>query len=669
MKYYQLFIIGICIILSSCFKKDEITQNTTKGKIDSFDDVSIPEGFNFNMFELRELKIGYVFDNEWMNIQIYNHPSLKKEYLLFHGDLKKDQVHKFKFDVPKSCQFLWVVSHTPGANSFYKIPFDALYQSIDLSTNYSLNEPELSQTSNERSQAIRIPINKRYGFWDSNGVPNYLSSIEDEIDQQFIDDIVASLPDGQDVEVHSNNFITPIIKDIILTGDAEISITFFHENATYRNALGYYTYDTSTPPSSVNDIDSVHLIFPNSSYLNSGGGLETGDKVVLGEFTAGTGIGFVLIENGWMDHATNINIWGDAKYSNHHFNSFAEEEKKQHMLALTDIESERVILGFEDVSRNISYSDQDFNDVIFYANIFPFHAFENNFPNLKESIDIDGDGVVNMNDLFPEDPERAFIIQSPISTLVFEDNWPSKGDYDFNDLVLYTDFKKIISGSYHIKDISLKLKINAVGGYYRNGFGFEFPFDETAISSVTGIILNEGIITTSEKGAELGGLGKSSIITFENATDLMVSLDDPLLVNVIENLEYVEPFEQEIFITLHSDVIDNSMISGLPNPFIFIAKDRGREVHLPNEFPTVHADTTFFGRNDDETDMLEMSTYKTSGGAPWVLKIPGDFKYPEENINISHAYPNFNNWVESAGTSSIDWYTENSSELLYTNSN
>jgi len=53
--------------------------------------------------------------------------------------------------------------------------------------------------------------------------------------------------------------------------------------------------------------------------------------------------------------------------------------------------------------------------------------------------DSDGDGIQDADDDFPNDPARAFINFFPAAgygSLAFEDLWPGKGDYDFNDLVV-----------------------------------------------------------------------------------------------------------------------------------------------------------------------------------------------------------------------------------------
>ena len=54
--------------------------------------------------------------------------------------------------------------------------------------------------------------------------------------------------------------------------------------------------------------------------------------------------------------------------------------------------------------------------------------------------DTDNDGVADEDDDYPSDPYRAYNnyypAQGVYGTVAFEDNWPNKADYDFNDLVV-----------------------------------------------------------------------------------------------------------------------------------------------------------------------------------------------------------------------------------------
>jgi len=61
------------------------------------------------------------------------------------------------------------------------------------------------------------------------------------------------------------------------------------------------------------------------------------------------------------------------------------------------------------------------------------------------ALDSDGDGVVNAEDLEPGNPNVAGEINAPGGFMMFEDLWPDKGDYDFNDLYIYSRLMVIIN--------------------------------------------------------------------------------------------------------------------------------------------------------------------------------------------------------------------------------
>jgi len=131
------------------------------------------------------------------------------------------------------------------------------------------------------------------GSYNNQGVPDYLTT-PDNLDQNLLSDINASLPEGAPVPTFNAHYLASANDvDVNLLELCDIWITFVHEGAGYRNVLGYYTYPTNNPPATAADIDSIHFIFPNTSFAGSGGGLNSGDKVYLGRYTPGTSIGWV----------------------------------------------------------------------------------------------------------------------------------------------------------------------------------------------------------------------------------------------------------------------------------------------------------------------------------------------------------------------------------------
>ncbi|MBF4983118.1 hypothetical protein FNJ87_01775, partial [Nonlabens mediterrranea] len=128
------------------------------------------------------------------------------------------------------------------------------------------------------------------GSYDSMGTPQYLVNPSDVVDTATMDMIGYSLPEGYPVPVYNPHYITSGYEtDIIVESLADVWVTFVSEGAGYKNVLGFYTYDISNPPTTRPSVSEITIIFPNVSAVNSGGGLQTGDKVKIGTFPVPAG--------------------------------------------------------------------------------------------------------------------------------------------------------------------------------------------------------------------------------------------------------------------------------------------------------------------------------------------------------------------------------------------
>lgn len=204
------------------------------------------------------------------------------------------------------------------------------------------------------------------GSYTSNGTPNYLESSGDNINVSTLELIDSALSETFQVPTYNPHYITSNYDtDIFLSSTSEVFVTFVGEGAGFRNVLGFYTYDASNPVSTAPSDEDITIIFPNTSRLGSGGGLLPGDKVSIGTFPAGTAIGWVLISNGWTGSSVGYGYW--QLYSNPDFNPESDESKRHHNVLIKDDDNELIVLGFEDIQREVSWCDHDFNDALFYV--------------------------------------------------------------------------------------------------------------------------------------------------------------------------------------------------------------------------------------------------------------------------------------------------------------
>ena len=216
---------------------------------------------------------------------------------------------------------------------------------------------------------------KFLGEYTADGTPLYLEQPGDIVNSSSLELIDNALPESYPVPDYNPHYISSgYDTDITLSEDAEIWVTFVQEGAGYRNVLGFYTYQGNTPPSSIPANKNITIIFPNVSGVGSGGGLNTGDKVKLGAFSAGTSIGWILLANGW--NGSSVTAGNAQLFSNPDYNPEGSASLRQHNVLLFDEKSDRIFLGFEDIRRDYSSCDNDFNDAIFYVTANPITAIE-----------------------------------------------------------------------------------------------------------------------------------------------------------------------------------------------------------------------------------------------------------------------------------------------------
>lgn len=190
-----------------------------------------------------------------------------------------------------------------------------------------------------------------------NEVPKDI--IRTELDPVLYPQIASLFPDSKNALInYPQLFNDTIQKNIVLTEESEVYITFVAEKATYLNTVGWYSYTPGNEPKSASDVN-LQLLFPNVSALGEGGELKEGDMLQLGDkkFPKGTIVGFFLIVKGW--NKGTINYGNPTHFTNYNLNAGG---KQQHVL-FKEKNGKNIILGFEDMSYEAA--DKDYNDILF----------------------------------------------------------------------------------------------------------------------------------------------------------------------------------------------------------------------------------------------------------------------------------------------------------------
>jgi LruC domain-containing protein len=625
----------------------------------SLDELQLNEAFTFQT----KVEINFsiqALDNqgqplEKVIISAFMEDSDGVEKRLFSSATDEDGFVQLNHPIPSYVSEVIIRTAYIGLPSEAKLPVIEGQVTCDLS-NLPAEEDDIAATIAKVGVASSSYQITYLGAYDRWGKPRYLEPERDVIDQEFLNDVNASLPELRPVpEYHPEYLASESQVNTLLGEPADVWVTFVHEGAGYKNVLGFYTYPVGSPPQSVNDIDSVTIVFPNVSYFGSGGRLQSGHKVNIGYFPAGTTIGWVLFADGFNGDVT---LGNHQVYSNYPLNPESTPERQKHTVLLNDAARDLTILGFEDLNRDAG-SDDDFNDAIFYVTSNPREAIitVDLVPVTYTGNDTDGDGINDPVDDYPEDPSRAFDNHFPaenvFGSLAFEDLWPQRGDYDFNDLVVDYHFKEILNAENEVVEIEADLMIKAVGASYENGFGFELNLPVEAVSQVIGSNIQGNAVTLNTNGTE-ADQSKAVIIAFDNAYHV-VQRPDGFYFNTQPDAPYRVSDTLHLQIMLTEPVASDLLISPPYNPFIFINQNRVREVHLAGYGPTdIASGSEFFDTGDDYSS--DVGFYKTNNYLPWAMDITESLTYPVERIAINQAHNHFVAWAVAAGQDYPDWY-------------
>jgi len=284
--------------------------------------------------------------------------------------------------------------------------------------------------------------------------------------------------------------------------------------------------------------------------------------------------------------------------------------------------------------------------------------------------DADGDGVADASDAYPADPNRAYNSYFPSSsqsgTLAFEDLWPSRGDYDFNDVVVNYRIQTVTNAANNVVEVFGRFVLRATGASFHNGFGFQLDgIAPDKIISVSGNSISSGSIYTLAPNGLENGQTFATCIVFDDFYKVMSWPGSGSGINTDKNAAFV-PYDT---LTVHLVFINNGTpapggtvgISQLPsavfNYFIVANQDRGKEIHLADRMPTSLVNNSLFGTYNDDSNPGAGKYYKTENNLPWGLNIIQGFDYPIEKSPINEAYLHFIDWAAGSGVAYPDWFS------------
>ena len=461
------------------------------------------------------------------------------------------------------------------------------------------------------------------GTWQTNGRPNYLDSEGELVLSASVLKTIRNTIQEGGICPQTYRQSADFKVDDLQGRDTEVSVRFIGGNSSAASIFGYYCYKDGA---SVKEIKAAkkYIVFPNThtaGYYGKPIGLKGGECVKLHYidengvdkgtvFPNGVRIGWFLLNNAFVKEGKTDKIC----YSTTALNG----DGRTHTAAFRI--NDFVVLSFED------YTDYDYNDVQFNVWSNPIEAIAPDVPSVTPDPGTDDDRSVAYRMTYK-------------GILAFEDNWPNKGDYDLNDVIVKYNSALAFNTSNQVLSTEDTFTALWSGASFKNGFAYQTNTD------------------------------RSNVVTeFENISDTSQGLDRELAkatVNVFTNAlvateNNTKTASYKIKNTLTTPV-DHETFGVAPyNPFIMVHENLGNnrcEVHLVNYKPTEKADMSLFHTGKDLSSPNSGVYYVAAENYPFAIQLVDaeDFSTTEtESVDIT--YSDFIKWVKSNGSEYKDWY-------------
>lgn len=228
----------------------------------------------------------------------------------------------------------------------------------------------------------------------------------------------------------------------------------------------------------------------------------------------------------------------------------------------------------------------------------------------------------------------------------YEDNYPAKSDYDFNDLVV----------GYRVGYGMQDDKVSSLIVYgYMIARGSGYTHDWYLHIGLPAGISGSGTLNLFKPGSTVqeSGYPKSFSQTgsFDQrllqGTKSLMQIPGKEFVNTESDTSLAQGHKFSVAFDFDTPVALSDIALPPYDPYLYV-NNTGYEIHLPE-----HSSRMGTSVNNSET----VGGFKNAQGYPFAVIIPDDWEPPLEKVDLGEAYTTFLGYVGSEGDEQTSWYT------------
>ncbi len=235
--------------------------------------------------------------------------------------------------------------------------------------------------------------------------------------------------------------------------------------------------------------------------------------------------------------------------------------------------------------------------------------------------------------------------------IAYEDLFPEKGDYDFNDLVVPYKVRFGLNDQNQVVAVTGSAYLLARGAGYDHDWHLRITLPAGASGTIQSA-LNfppDNALDPIQYGLQ----------AFDQAIDLVGFPEtksifaDPetIYVNTLTDRPFFKGPKLEFRADMASPLVLENVAAAPFDPYLVVNDSEldgsKYEIHLIGQSSVLA---------ESRNQLEGITQFKDENGYPFALLIPEDWQFPFEWVDLGIAYPDFIDFVLSAGSTNLDWY-------------